>query len=372
MEALETRDVPSTLTVTNPFDRGPGSLRYEIAQATTKDTIVFAPSLAGQTIGLTSGELDITQNLSIQGPGADQLKVSGDLLSRVFEVDPSAKVALSGMTISDGVVAGVGGGILNNGTLAIADCTISNNLATGNVGGGLTNWGTLAIADCTISNNQATGNGGGIINLGTLNMDSCTFVNNRAGDTGAGLFNLGMGTVARSRFQTNVAGFDGGGLTNWGLLTVRDSCFTGNSAVEGGGIANTLGGGLTVIGCDFTNNTATGANPRPGIVLPGEGGAIYNSGTLDVHGSDFSGNSASDFGGAIYNLGTATVQESTLSANSASAGGGLFNAASGTLAIDDSVVCANVAPLGADLFSYSFGAVAVNDSTVGSAYYVST
>jgi predicted outer membrane repeat protein len=344
LEALEPRDVPSTLTVTNPFDSGPGSLRYEIAQATTKDTIVFAPSLVGQTIGLTSGELDITQNLSIQGPGADQLTISGDLLSRVFEVGPNARLALGGLTISNGVATGIGGGILNGGTLAIADCKISDN--------------------------QATGNGGGIISLGTLSMDSCTLVGNRAGDTGAGLFNLGMGTVARSCFKTNVAGFDGGGITNWGLLTARDSSFTGNSAVEGGGIANTLGGGLTVIGCDFTNNTVTGVNPRPGIVLPGEGGAIYNNGALDVRGSDFSGNSASDFGGAIYNVGTATVQDSQLSANSASAGGGLFNAASGTLTIDDSMVQGNVAPLGADLFSYSFSAVAVNDSTIGSASYV--
>src|SRR5215813_5327538 len=56
LEALEDRCVPSTLTVTNLYDNGPGSLRYEIAQATSKDnTIVFDKKLDGGTITLLSG-----------------------------------------------------------------------------------------------------------------------------------------------------------------------------------------------------------------------------------------------------------------------------------------------------------------------------
>jgi predicted outer membrane repeat protein len=96
------------------------------------------------------------------------------------------------------------------------------------------------------------------------------------------------------------------------------------------------------------------------------GGAIFNDapGTLDVHGSTLSGNSASDSGGALYNAGTATVQQCTLSGNSAASnGGGIFNAASGTLTIDDSVVLNNLALLGADL--YNLGKLTLNDSTVG-------
>src|SRR5262249_35750736 len=70
LEALEGRDVPSTLTVMNNLDSGAGSLRAEIAAANPGDTIVFAPGLDGQTIQLTSGELAITKSLTIQGPGA--------------------------------------------------------------------------------------------------------------------------------------------------------------------------------------------------------------------------------------------------------------------------------------------------------------
>src|SRR5262245_14332687 len=66
LEALEDRTVPSTLTVTNNLDTGAlgdGSLRGEIAAAQSGDTVNFAPSLLGQTIRLTGGELAITKNL---------------------------------------------------------------------------------------------------------------------------------------------------------------------------------------------------------------------------------------------------------------------------------------------------------------------
>src|SRR6516164_63712 len=77
VEGLEDRTVPSTLTVLNNFDSGAGSLRDMIGHANSGDTIVFAPSLNGQTITLTSDELPIKNNLNIEGPGADNLAISG-------------------------------------------------------------------------------------------------------------------------------------------------------------------------------------------------------------------------------------------------------------------------------------------------------
>src|SRR3954471_14169170 len=68
-EGLEDRTVLSTLTVTNNLDSGAGSLRAAIKAAASGDTIVFAPSLVGQTIALTSGELAISKSLDIEGPG---------------------------------------------------------------------------------------------------------------------------------------------------------------------------------------------------------------------------------------------------------------------------------------------------------------
>ena len=70
LEALEDRTVPSTLTVPSAADDGSaGTLRAIIADAQSGDIIRFAPSLAGQTITLTSGELAINKSLTINGPG---------------------------------------------------------------------------------------------------------------------------------------------------------------------------------------------------------------------------------------------------------------------------------------------------------------
>src|SRR5262245_48228179 len=76
LEALEDRFLPSTLTVLNLNDSGPGSLRQTIANAASGDTINFQPGLSG-TIGLTSGEIAVNKNLTITGPGAGVLAISG-------------------------------------------------------------------------------------------------------------------------------------------------------------------------------------------------------------------------------------------------------------------------------------------------------
>ncbi len=195
LEALEDLCLPSTLTVTNSLDSGKGSLRYEIAHANRNATIVFTPSLDGQTITLTTGELDITTGLTIQGPGAGQLTISGGHHSRVFAVNASAPVVLSGLTISNGTAdqpnAALpydddGGGILNLSTLTLSDCIVSGNSASApapSYGGGIYNAGTLTLSGCTVSNNYAVADiapayGGGIYNAGTLTVSSSTFSSN--------------------------------------------------------------------------------------------------------------------------------------------------------------------------------------------------
>jgi hypothetical protein len=140
VEALEGRDVPSTLTVTTNADTGVGSLRTEINLAHNGDTIVFAPSMAGKTITEIYGELSIGKNLTIQGPGASKLAVSGDG-HRAFEVSAGAHVAVSGLTVEFGGPnggqdhRGEGAGFLNLGTLTLSGCAVSYNRGT--EGGGI-------------------------------------------------------------------------------------------------------------------------------------------------------------------------------------------------------------------------------------------
>jgi hypothetical protein len=101
-EALGERIVPSAFHVTTLADAGPGSLRAAVAQANAHpgaDTIDFQPGLAG-TIALTGGQLDLTDDVKITGPGADKLAVSGSNLSRVFKVEAGEAASISGLTIA--------------------------------------------------------------------------------------------------------------------------------------------------------------------------------------------------------------------------------------------------------------------------------
>src|ERR1035438_2572158 len=97
----------NTVTVKNLNDSGTDSLREAIAATGNGGTINFLAGLTG-TISLTSGELGIGRNVTITGPGATSLSVSGwadgPSPSRVFNIQSSATVTISGLTITDGWV----------------------------------------------------------------------------------------------------------------------------------------------------------------------------------------------------------------------------------------------------------------------------
>ena len=150
LESLENRDLLSTLTVTNLGDtgvRGDGSLRGEIAAAANGDQIVFARSLACQTITLNAanGPLLLNKDLTIRGPGAARLTISGNNATEVFSIAAGATDTIKGLTIADGN-ADRGGGIFNAGTLTLDHSTLSGNHADGGGGGGgIFNAGTLTL-----------------------------------------------------------------------------------------------------------------------------------------------------------------------------------------------------------------------------------
>jgi hypothetical protein len=261
LEALEDRWLPSTLTVTNTQDHGRGSLRAEIAAARSGDTIVFSLQLDGKTITLTSGELDLTKNLTIKGPGEGELTISGNSPyyygtpnSRVFEVARATTVTLSGLTISNGSgyasvsshffapYDGCGGGILNHGTLTVSACTITYCQALYE-GGGIYSDGTLTVSGCTILLDEAS-HGGGISNRGTATLVNSTISSNDGLDTlsgyspdgtGGGIFNHGKLTLSHCTLSDNYSNFEGGGIYNdaAGTVTVENSSsITGNVAAE--------------------------------------------------------------------------------------------------------------------------------------------
>jgi len=243
--------------VRSTADSGAGSLRQAILMAGPGDTIVVDPSVTG-TITLTTGELLITNNLTIIGPGPNVLAVSGNGASRVLSVT-NGMVSISGLTISNGLDTSElgGGGIYNQATLVLSNCTLSGNSAE--AGGGIENEGTLTLANCTLSSNSADSEGGGIDNDGTLTLTACTLSGNSGEIWGGGIFNWVTLTLVNCTLSGNSADDNGGGIYNDDTLTLTACTLSGNSAPEGGGIENA--GTLTVANTIIAGNTATGSGP---------------------------------------------------------------------------------------------------------------
>src|SRR5262249_10511309 len=145
------------------------------------------------TITLDSGQgpLNLSTNMTITGPGAGAVTISGNNAVQVFIV--TSVTTLGGVTIAGGSTSNVsGGGIANAGTLTVTNCTLSGNSTTGlGSGGGITNNGRLAVTNSTFSGNSA-GTGGGITNEGgTVTVTGSIFTGNSAlnGGAGGGLYN---------------------------------------------------------------------------------------------------------------------------------------------------------------------------------------
>jgi hypothetical protein len=246
----------ATDTVTNCDESGPGSLPVVVAAAASGDTVTFAPTPSCTTITL-AGTIDISTDLTIDGPGAGSLAVSGGGTVGVFDVASGVTAQISGLTIEDGD-ATAGGGIDNAGTLDVTACTVSDNTAEN--GGGILNDGTLTVTASTFSDNEASdAGGGGIANLDSATVTDTTLSGNSANSSNAPY--LGLPTYD----------YPGGGAIddNDGVLTVATSTVSGNSANGNGGGISTEFGAVIVTNSTVSGNAATAA-----------GGGIYNYGIV--------------------------------------------------------------------------------------------
>jgi hypothetical protein len=380
VERLDDRIVPSTFTVGNLADSGPGSLRQAVLDANANlgaDAIEFAQGLQG-TVVLTGGQMGITDDLQIDGPGADRLAVSGNDASRVFRIGNGVAASIDGLTITHGRAVGQGGGILNAGTLTVSDAILSTNMVVGipgaslgtvvdAFGGGIFNTGTLTVRSSDFVENQSVGAdgtpssigtsalGGAIMSSGTASVPATTtvshstFVDNQAigGAAGTGASRAGIGgaisnaagtfTVSHSLFRDNqaVGGIDNGVPGGFG-------------AGAGGAIGNVARAGnaiLVVSHSTFLDNRAVGGAAGPGGKAQiGRGGAIANY----------------LFGGLpqpVTVTATATVTDSRLLGNQAvggagttggiGQGGGIANLNGGVLTVSNSLLLLNEAIGGA-------------------------
>lgn len=352
MERLETRQLLATLVVSSTVDAvdsdpgdgvceissgGPCTLRAAIQEANAlngPDQIsvpagTYSLSIAGtdESLGAT-GDLDIGDDLILQGAGAAHTIIDAAGIDRVLDI-ARGNVTISGVTIrggfsldSDDPVEGSGGGIRNEDNLTLNDSTVTGNVS--NVGAGIANYnGTLRISRSVITGNGGVGttSGGGISNYAyydsaVLELTDTTVSQNQA-STGGGIENraydgTASATISGSTVSGNVAN-NGAGISNRTVVvfeisaassvTIRGSTISGNTAnASGGGIHNDLDGAgsasVDVAGSTITANTATGDGGglfdavRDGVATTIES-VIIAGNTAGGDGADLASNSAS-------------------------------------------------------------------------------
>lgn len=257
----------ATITVTNPSDDfSVGTLRRSVVNAQAGDTINFNLTYPA-VIHFFSG-VRIDKNLTINGPGSDQLQLHGNFSDQFFmlTITPGVTATLSNvqisasnalaidnqgdLTLNDSVVSYNQLSLANTGTLTVNDTAFTNNLGA-NWGGAIKNYGQATINRSLFSHNDARIGGAAIFTdaNGTLVVNDSAFVSNGSGSsahfgTGGALLNWGTTTVNNSTFSDNVSGPEGtgGAIENTGTLTVNSSTISRNLAMSGGsGIANTSG-----------------------------------------------------------------------------------------------------------------------------------
>lgn len=273
--------------VTTNADSGAGSLRQAILTACAGGTIVFDMTQVVSPITLTSAELLVNKNLTIQGPGANVLTVrrstaGGTPNFRIFNVADGWTVRISGLTISNG--NGNGGGILNQGTLTLIGAAISGNSAPV-FGGGVENDGengtaALNIINSTISGNTAASSAAGILNFGfnglaTLNIINSTISGNTGPSFGGGIYNDGNSgnaalNITNSTISGNTAGSSGGGIYNFsnggtGTVALGNTIVSDNKALNAANGPDIFSFNGTVSG----NNNLIQTSPGSGYTISG-------------------------------------------------------------------------------------------------------
>jgi hypothetical protein len=291
-------------------------LREAIATTGDGDLIRFASPLFdnSQTMTLDGTFLDLTKSVTIEGPGADLLSISGNFTSRVLRALGNFSVTLKGVTIRDGFAEN-GAGILSSARLALQGVAVTGNRATDSAsngfGGGVSLTGSGNFVGCTFSDNSADDTGGAIFfgqsgqqSIQLLRLGNTTISGNRAFRGGAvGVFsvvhnstmqvNLVDGTLVENSVPRNVAAYDNpvGGFFAYAdtlngayaVVNVRNTIIANN---DGANLQTGVGGGpITVnsLGYNLTNDATSaylteatdllGVDPRLGP-LNNNGGRV--------------------------------------------------------------------------------------------------
>ncbi len=342
----------ATFTVQNTNDSGNGSLRQAVLDANNApgdDTIEFTIA-DNATIELTSGELLITDDVTIDGSGQT---IDAQNNSRVVSITGAGAridVNLDELTITGGELFGdfneQGAGIfIANANVSLDDLTVTDNEAIsflgGSEGGGIhvqNSW--LSINDSDVSENSSDfGYGGGVFSRNsTLEINQSTISGNSAysygdlfnsyeGGEGGGIYAVNsIVSINNSQINANTSDDLGGGILAAGsTVNIVSSSVESNST--GGSYFGGYGAGVALFDTAATiKGSLIGDNGTYGYLGGAGGGILAVDGSLEVRQSSVVGNGTEGLGasgGGISSLGSnsLTIVQSTIADNVASAFG---------------------------------------------------
>ena len=341
-------------TVATTNDSGTGSLRDAIAQANAADGADTINFIVSGTIVLTSGQIQITGPLTINGPGADKLAIDGNANNRIFSIfatDPACPaldgpdylVSISGLRLTNArrIQSQAAGAIFTEHSLTLDSVIVDNNKA--GTGGGVVFQIQYPGQALTINNSQ--------------------FLNNTVQPIVAGATNISGGALALYERCATAP-------TTPATVTIANSVFSGNRAQptgtlngQGGAIYALSLADITITDTRIVDNHVVAPNP-PGANQNYRGGGIYGSAkSLTIVRSEIAENSVTDVtsgdltrggGLALLNV-TAALQasgdamavriiNSTISGNASSAtAGAMWVRGNVALELDNSTVSDNLA-----------------------------
>ncbi|MBE8966908.1 DUF4347 domain-containing protein [Nostocales cyanobacterium LEGE 12452] len=283
----------TTYIVTNINDSGTGSLRQALINANNDpgiETIIFDMTgifgdATPDTITLTSGQLNITEGVIIQGTGANKLTISGNNTFRIFNA--SASLSIDGLKITGGNAGSSnGGGIYSTNSVTVSNSNFSGNIAA--LGGGIYSSNSVTATNSTISGNTANTSGGGIYSSSSVTATNSTISGNTANTNGGGIYST-ITTLSNSTVSSNTTKINGGGIYSGGG-TVSNTTIFGNTADSDNNNTGNGGGIYRSAGTWSISNSIIAGN----IDLGNQG--------ADVYGGNFNGNAYNLIGKIVGKL----------------------------------------------------------------------
>lgn len=355
----------ATLLVTDCTDgAGSGTLRHTIAAAANNDTVLIQPATCSK-ITVSGSQIvppAAATNLTISGPGADQLTISGgyDLAPhqyhRIFATAATGTLTISGVTLTESKYQGsgfpIGGCVYSAGSVLIqnsvvTDCFLNppTTATTDTRGDAIYAKKNVTVVGSTISNNLATsvGTGKKVAGSGIYAGTGLAVVTSTIS---------GNGTLAASSSG-------GGAYVKTGYLLMVESNVSSNSATRGGGLFQATGGtGAKISYSTINNNTGT---DNGGFELH----AVDNTKIAKIINSTISGNVVTGFQGGGGTYFPTRVYNSTIAFNRAATATfavGLYS--SQAITMQSSIFANNTGKGAYDVGSHATGVLSGSDNLI--------